>query len=254
MHGRAVWLADVLRGAGLHVVEYQGWQDRGRPFPDLRAVVWHHDASPPGDSPGVPAYMLRESSQGRSWAQLWVDRAGRWHVLGAGVAAHAGRVRAGMPGNGQSLGVETDHTTGERWPQQQLDGLRRGTAAILARLGQRADALHFHKTVCSPPGRKTDPDGLDLAAERQHVARLHAASSAARRPAPEEQEDSVEVYRDGSDLVVWNLLGRRRVEDAAELDYWRASGRWPDGEVRDLAADPRLAQAVRRLPWTEPPR
>lgn len=164
---RADWLAQVLRGAGLNVREYDGWQARGRDFADLTAVVWHHDASPPGDSPGVPAFLIRQMAAGRPSAQLWVDRAGGWHVLAAGVTFHAGAVRSGMPGNDRSLGVETDHTTGEPWPPAQLDGLRRGTAAILVRLGVGPANLHFHKSICAPPGRKSDPDGLDLAAERR---------------------------------------------------------------------------------------
>lgn len=161
----ATWLADILRAAGCEVVEVAGWKTRGHgDFTSLEAVTWHHDASPPGDSPGVVRYML--DNWDTNGAQLWVDRAGRWHVLAAGVAYHAGQVLPGMPGNRQSLGVETDHTTGEPWPPAQLLSLRRGTAAILRHLRRGPEALHFHKTICSPVGRKTDPDGLDLERER----------------------------------------------------------------------------------------
>lgn len=164
------WLPDVLRAAGLTVVEHDGWRSRGLAGGvfEPKAVVWHHDASPKGDSPGVPAYMIRNFSNGA--AQLWVSRYGEWHVVAAGRAPHAGVVLPGMPGNSTSIGIETDHTTGEEWPPALLDSLRIGTAAILARLGVGAEGLHFHKTVCSPPGRKVDPDGLSLAAERQAVA------------------------------------------------------------------------------------
>lgn len=186
---RAVWLADVLRSAGLKVVEHNGWQGRGAAFTDLRAVVWHHDASPAGDSPGVPAYMLRQMAQGKAAAQLWVDRRGTWHVLAAGVAFHAGKVRAGMPGNYQSLGVETDHTIGEGWPAAQLSGLRKGTAAILARLGKDATDLHMHKSICDPPGRKTDPDGLELHSERGRVAVLMAVKAQSTTDPQPLQED-----------------------------------------------------------------
>ena len=186
---RAPWLADVLRAAGCPVVECRGWRTRGRDFADLRAVVWHHDASPRGDSPGVPAYMLRQMAAGKPAAQLWVDRKGTWHILAAGVAGHAGKVRPGMPGNSHSLGVETDHTTGEAWPAAQVSSLRRGTAAILRHLGQGATGLHMHKTICSPPGRKTDPDGLDLTLERVKVAELlRVKSHASVPPTPIEDE------------------------------------------------------------------
>lgn len=193
---RAPWLADVLRAAGLEVVECAGWQGRGRDFTDLRAVVLHHDASPPGDSPGVPAYMLREHAAGRAAAQLWVDRAGVWHVLMDGVASHAGRVLAGMPSNSTAAGVETDHTTGEPWPPAQLDSLRRGSAAILARLGKDAGGLHFHATICSPPGRKSDPAGLDLTAERAQVRRLQSRPTTTPPPITGELDmDEADVRR-----------------------------------------------------------
>ncbi|MCW2776656.1 MAG: Peptidoglycan-binding domain 1 protein [Frankiales bacterium] len=171
MNGFATWLADVLTDAGLHVRELDGWRTRGHydgGFSGLRAVVWHHDASGEGDSPGVPAAML--GNWDVAAAQLWVDRSGVWHVLAAGPAYHAGRVLPGKPDNHTSLGVETDHTTGEDWPEAQLLSLRVGTHAILSHLGtDAAHGLEFHRTVCSPPGRKSDPDGLVLADERRRV-------------------------------------------------------------------------------------
>lgn len=199
MIGYATWLADVLRAAGLEVVEHDGWKTRGHygGFSDLHAVVWHHDASAPGDSPNVPKYMLEHWDTAA--AQLWVNRQGVWHVLAAGPAYHAGKVLAGKPGNHTSLGVETDHTTGEDWPPALLTSLRTGTAAILRKLDAQPDGLEFHKTVCDPPGRKTDPDGLDLADERRNVfmagAHLISARDAAQ-PQPltvidYPQEDSV---------------------------------------------------------------
>lgn len=169
---RALWLADVLRAAGLTVVEHDGWKTRGHgDFTILRAVVWHHDGSPEGDSPGVPGFML--SHWDIAAANCWVDLAGRWHLLAAGVSYHAGRVLPGKPGNHESLGVETDHTTGETWSGVfMLDSLRRGTAAILAHLHKAETGLEFHKTICSPVGRKNDPDGLELTTERRALAAL----------------------------------------------------------------------------------
>lgn len=172
-------IADVLRAAGCKVKEYPGWKTAGhgglntdRPY-----LVWHHDASPKGDSPGVAAYMRRNILTGSKVgdAQLWVGRDGTWHVLAAGKAYHAGVVKPGMPSNHNSLGIETDHTVNEDWPVALLESLRRGSAALLKAYGHSAKGLHFHKTICSPAGRKVDPAGLDLASERRVVDGLIGA-------------------------------------------------------------------------------
>lgn len=167
----ATWLADVLRAAGLSVVEHPGWKTRGEgAFTNLRAVVWHHDASPVGYSPGMADYEVREVDAHKPGANCWVTLDGTWHLIAAEVTYHAGKVLPGKPGNHEAIGVETDHTTGETWSGVDLlDSLRRGTAAILAHLDQLEGGLHFHKTICSPVGRKSDPDGLELAIERAAI-------------------------------------------------------------------------------------
>ena len=173
------WLADVLRAAGVEVVEYPGWKTRtakGTFTP--KAVMVHHDASTLGPSPYV-ARMIAELGNGITpppLSQCWVDMAGVWHVLAAGRANHAG-VGAGWGviredlGNEDSIGVETDHTVGEDWPEVQVTSLRVGEAAILRHLdADPADALAGHREYA--PGRKRDPDGLDMAEERRIVAAL----------------------------------------------------------------------------------
>lgn len=253
---RATWLADELRAAGLTVKTYPGWESRGKPFRDLRAVVWHHDASPAGDSPGVPAYMLREMAAGRAGAQLWVDRRGAWHVLASGVAFHAGAVLAGMPGNHESLGVETDHTTDESWPSAQLLSLRRGTAAILRRIGQDATGLHMHKTICSPRGRKVDPDGLDLHNERGRLAVLMASAALKTTPAPppapvQEDDMAVRIKKASSNQqwLVHPATGAIPIDTTTESRAWVSAGLAPGGEplvLPDAEVDALIAAAARR--------
>jgi len=181
--------ADLLRAAGLMVREHPGWKTRtatGYGYTDMRGVMWHHDASPPGDSPGALQWML---TQGPA-ANCWIDRYGVWHVYCGGVSFHAGLGGPGwgVPkdrGNQFFWGIETDHTTGEAWPQAQLASLRKGTAALLAGLSldpHRNGGLVFHYswtngTVDGLPrfvtyGRKNDPDGLSLETERAVVAAL----------------------------------------------------------------------------------
>lgn len=169
-----VGLADALRAAGVPVAEYPGWAQRGQTDGSFypRAVMWHHDASALGDSPGVPAYMANLDNTG---AQCWVDRYGVWHLVAAGRMWHAGTgggwgVIPPNDGNTYSVGIETDHTTGEDWPSVQVAMLRRGTAVLLAMLGADPfDALCGHKEyrITNP-----DPDGLDMTRERVTVSEI----------------------------------------------------------------------------------
>jgi N-acetylmuramoyl-L-alanine amidase-like protein len=175
--GALDWMADALRGAGLTVVEYAGWRSRaasGSFTP--RAVIWHHDASAPGPSAGIPDMIATQgnSSTPPPLSQIWVDTNGAWWLLASGRANHAGigsgwGVVPANAGNQYAIGIETDHTTGENWPAAQVASLRLGTKVLLASMGASpANALCGHKEYA--PGRKIDPDGMDMNIERQLVA------------------------------------------------------------------------------------
>jgi hypothetical protein len=186
-------LATILRAAGVPVIEHSGWKSRGMGGHfDPRFVMWHHDGSALGPSPGVASWLLRNFESVGS--QVWVCRgcnkhaSGTWHLLASGRAYHAGRggpyrdVAANRM-NDFSIGIEVDQTTGEKWDQRVLDSLRKGTAAILKKWGQKANpGLLFHKTWA--PGRKVDPWGLDIHAERRAVAALLTTPPPAPAPAP----------------------------------------------------------------------
>lgn len=185
----SVWLTDaakVLKAAGVPVKEYTGWKKTsasGGGYVELRNILWHHDASPEGPSPGALDWMLASGPA----ANMWVDLDGVWTVYCGGVSWHAG---TGGPGwgvpkdmmNYYGFGIETDHTYGEPWSEKQLSSLRLGTAALLKHYGLSSDALLFHKTwtdggVDGLPyfvtrGRKNDPDQLNLKQERKRLALL----------------------------------------------------------------------------------
>lgn len=207
------WLPEVLARAGIKVVLTPGWLTRSHgELPEDFDTVWHHDASPPGDSPGALDWMIANWDEAS--APVWVDRAGVWYLVGCGVAWHAGKVLPGMPGNFDSIAFETDHTTGEAWPAVQLDSMRRGTAAIFVARNRPASSLHFHKTICDPPGRKSDPDGLDLDTERAAVAALMGTVIEVK-PAPPQtnpSEEDIVTPQDKEDiaaLVVEKLLATK---------------------------------------------
>lgn len=154
-----------------------GWQGQG--YRELRGIMWHHDASPEGDSPGALDWCMYYELA--PCAAIWVDRKGVWHVYAAGLTNHAGlgscKLAPANTGNQYFLGIETDHTDGEAWTEPQITSLRKGTAAILKTYGldPKAGALEFHKSYA--PGRKSDPSGLDLGKERNRVAKLMGTSS-----------------------------------------------------------------------------
>jgi hypothetical protein len=203
-----VWLtnlADILRAAGVPVVEmkytrgpYNGrtWQRvgfNGRGMTEFRGIMWHHDASPAGPSGtatiGPDGYGVNPTGA-LGWcmymnvapaAAAWVDMRGVWFLYASGLTNHAGLGASALApnntGNQFYYGIETDHTTNEPWPKAQLDSLRVGTAAIMR--AYKLDpmrALEFHKTYA--PGRKNDPDGLDLRSERELVTALVNENSA----------------------------------------------------------------------------
>lgn len=179
--------ADILRAAGCRVMIASTWPSKPLgPVPDPpRAIVWHHDASPPGPSPGALSWITSSYAGQKPSAQFWVDTQGTWWLIGQGKAWHAGTVGPpykGVADSANSVGIETDHTVGEPWPPVMLDSLRRGTAALLKAWGHGPDRLYFHKQIGYPYGRKVDPAGLDLEPERQRVGELMRGGAPAPKP------------------------------------------------------------------------
>lgn len=180
-------LADVLRAAGVNVKEmkydrgphqgkswkYVGYNGMG--YSDIPlGIIWHHDASPPGDSDALP-WMMYDGFGFAPAANAWVDRYGTWFLYCGGYSNHAGvgawpKLGLVNNGNAKMFGIETDHTTGEKWTEAQVTALRAGTAAILKHWGRPADNLIGHKEYA--PNRKDDPDGLNMKEERRRVGKL----------------------------------------------------------------------------------
>lgn len=171
-------LADILRGAGLKVVEVPGWKTRGHgQMAGVRGVLWHHTAtaaSAAGDYPSQNIVTNGRSDLPGPLANLGLGRSGTWYVIAAGLAYHAGTGSHPAVGtnNGNSylIGIEAEHpgTPGHPWPAVQLDSYRRGTAALLKAFGLGSDRCIGHKEWA--PNRKIDPYGLDMNAERRYVA------------------------------------------------------------------------------------
>lgn len=225
----SVWLKDlakILKRANVPVIQekytrgpYNGktWKTvgfNGQGYRAFKHVIWHHDASPQGDSPGALDWCkyMEIAPAGAVWVCSGCNgkhASGTWHLLAAGLSNHAGTGGNdpsrggntwGVPINGMNavaLGIETDHTYNEPWTgkkkQEQLNNLRRGTAAIMLAYGIKprpgllrhldwTNGLIDGNGKFTTYGRKNDIDGLDLADERRRVKRIMSALAAANDP------------------------------------------------------------------------
>jgi hypothetical protein len=161
---KLTWLADVLRSAGLKVVEVDGWKTRGRAeMGNVRGVALHHTGGP-ANATGTPSLNL--IIKGRAdlagpLSQTYLQSDGTWYVVAAGRCNHAG---AGSwhgvtNGNAELIGVEAENagTAKDLWEPEQMDAYIRGVAAILTHIKADAVMAMGHKEYATPRGRKIDP-------------------------------------------------------------------------------------------------
>lgn len=160
------WLADVLRGAGLTVVEVSGWRTRsGAEDKDASTYNPHgiiiHETR--GSATSTDAGELDVLINGRAGltgpiAQLYLSRSGVWYVVTAGLSHHVKTGWAGPfsgQGNTRLLGIEAQHGEAEDWAKKpvQYASYVRGVAAVRKRTGW---AIVGHKE--HQPGDKPDPE------------------------------------------------------------------------------------------------
>ena len=169
MKGEALlWLPDVLRAAGLTVVEYGGWETRSRSSGGYQpegplAVFWHHTASTA--SPEDDAHYMCYQSDSRPIANLLIpDDATVW-VLAAGCTNTNGKgqqmgfSRGVVPtdsANTRVVGVEiANNGVGEGYPQAQIDTAFAVSNAINTHVGNQSADVSTHHAYA--PDRKIDP-------------------------------------------------------------------------------------------------
>jgi hypothetical protein len=159
-----VWLADVLRKAGLQVQEVTGWQSRGQgDVSTTLGVLCHHTAGgASGVMPSLQTLINGRPDLSGPLAHLGLARDGTFYVIAAGHANHAGagNWKGITAGNSHLVGIEGENTgvEGDPWPDVQMDAYKRGVAAILKHCGRTSDYCVGHKEYALPVGRKTDPD------------------------------------------------------------------------------------------------
>jgi hypothetical protein len=182
------WLADVLRNAGLTVVEEGNWQTRAVSGPfDPIGVLWHHTAGV-NSSSSRPAPSLSTVINGRPeltgpLCHALVDFNGVFHLISANRANHAGAARASGPipagdGNTMLIGWEIDYsgdqpsTSGipdQAMSTAQYNASVIATAAVLRTLGRDASYARGH--VETSTKGKVDPSYINLDQMRADVAR-----------------------------------------------------------------------------------
>lgn len=182
-----LWLPQVLRDAGLEVLEHAGWQNRGHgDMGAVQGVLCHHTCGPmSGDLPDINVLVNGRPDLGGPLCNLGLGRSGKFYMIAAGKGWHAG---AGnwlgvRDGNSHLIGIEAENTgetkgpRAEPWSIPEMDAYKRGCAAILKHIGATSAMCAGHKEYALPKGRKDDPS-FDMVAFRADVAKIMGASVA----------------------------------------------------------------------------
>lgn len=224
---RALWLAQVLRDAGLTVREYPDWKTRGnanrRP---VRKVVIHETqgsaTSRAADEARVIA-VTGSNSADPPIAELMLDRDSVWWVLASGYCTGI-KDRGGLndPDVIQIEAVHGRYGDGrwESWADkpEQYRAYVRGVAAILRHLGLSASAALGHKE--HQPTEKTDPR-FDMGQFRRDVATAMSSGSAA---APIGVRDMLYKVKGQDAIYAPRGDGYAHMTSLKALEAYRAAG------------------------------
>ena len=190
-------LADVCRKAGLTVVEVQGWQTRGRPWPSTpKSIVAHHTAGASAARNGKDYPSLGVVRDGRRdlpgpLAQIGLGRNGTVYVIASGRANHAGRTNDQRFGNAKSIGIEAENSGNEPWPLAQYAAYALLCKALCVAYGIPVDLVRGHKEICWPRGRKPDPS-FTMPEFRTAITNAQAGL-----PQPPERQGDDDMIRQG---------------------------------------------------------
>lgn len=260
------WLAEVLRVAGITVVEHAGWQSRavGGAWAPFYGVV-HATAAPRSQPDETQVRLVRDghSTLAGPIANACIDRAGRWHVVAGGRCNSTLDGTAGPfkgKGNSQALSTEAcNDNVSEPWPDVQYQAYVRGWAAWCRRLGWTSSKLVGHKEHC--PGRKSDPT-FNMATFRADVAQLLAGGAVVngkdRYVEPFTITDGPLKQSAGLHDPIWRM--HVFAETGAQFEQWRAGrpvknvsgAAYADGALgTNMVALPALLAELRQAPASD---
>ncbi|CAF1106134.1 unnamed protein product [Adineta steineri] len=161
-------LAEILRGAGLSVIESEGWQTRGHSvMTSVKSIICHHTNGPAtGDFPSLRIVRDGRKDLVGPLSQLGLGRSGTWYIIAAGRSYHAGTtIDDSVFGNPNAIGIEAEavgvpltNSGHEYWPEVQYQSYIRGVKALQAAYGVPASRVLGHKEAAAPVGRKPDPN------------------------------------------------------------------------------------------------
>lgn len=166
-------LADVLRAAGLTVIEVDGWKSRARSsggYADGRPshIMVHHTASPTRTDGQRDVDYIVSGSPVRPVANIYTDRKGVVWVCAAGATNTNGEGRdswgGGVPDDAMNLYAISNEIAndgvGEPYPPVQQASVLKSSAAICARYGIGTHRVRGHFEWA--PTRKVDPRGPSM--------------------------------------------------------------------------------------------
>ncbi len=233
-------LADVIRGAGLTLRTWEGWQNRARGsggFDAVWGVVAHHTASPPTSSFDNDWRYCAVGHPDAPVANMLLGRDGTVGLHAGGASNHAGKggpwptsqgTIAADLANARAIGIEAQNNgVGELWAPVMVDAYERLVAALCSayRLIPAPDVwAHFRWA----PGRKIDPwggstatPGFAYTGPRQWLwdATSGFPAGVARRmagtPGPTPEDDDVAyLYSDPRWANTWLIPGGQNVDGA----------------------------------------
>ena len=166
-------LADIARGAGLKVVEQSGWKTRGHgPQTGVKTVVCHHTGTTnaTANAPTLNVVQDGRSDLAGPLSHFLLARDGTVFVVAAGQCWHTGATWQTSQSNAYAIGIEAEGTGYAAWPEVQMDAYARLCKALCDAFGLGYDRVQGHKEICSPAGRKTDPN-FDMNSFRARVTR-----------------------------------------------------------------------------------
>lgn len=171
-------LADVLRSAGVKVIEVPGWKSASyRPMVAVKGCINHHTAGPPHahGTPSLNVVIRGRPDVSGPLCNIYLATDGTAYTVAAGRANHAGKGEFhGITDGGSNLiGIEAENAGDghDPWPAVQMDAYASICAALAKHYGFPVDMVIGHKEWALPRGRKVDPS-FDMDDFRMDVAHL----------------------------------------------------------------------------------